>query len=106
MLQVDLTEGINTNTFEDFTKNLERHDLHFSFVDGRIVDVCSSPDESTQALNIKKGILSAFQMSSDDWSKSQNITEVSTVRFSDTGWLISSQFDSYKKHFLLASIMV
>ena len=72
MTDVSLTEG-DTATF---ASDVERHEVHFSFVDGRIVDICSSPDETTLALNIKKGVLSAFQMSSDDWTKSQNITEV------------------------------
>jgi hypothetical protein len=60
----------------EFSKDVERHEVHFSFVDGRIADVCSSPDETSLALNIKKGVLSAFQLNTDDWTKSKNITEV------------------------------
>jgi hypothetical protein len=68
--------SLNDDSSAEFSSDVERHELHFSFVDGRVVDVCSSPLETSATLNIKKGILSAFQMSSEDWSKSQNITEV------------------------------
>jgi hypothetical protein len=74
--------SLNDDSSAEFSSDVERHELHFSFVDGRVVDVCSSPLETSATLNIKKGILSAFQMSSEDWSKSQNITEVyySTIK--------------------------
>ena len=72
MSDVTLGNGVTDAIVDD----LKRHELHFSFVDGRVADVCASQKESTQALNIKKGILSASQVASEDRTKSQNITEV------------------------------
>jgi Lipoprotein amino terminal region len=65
----------------DFANDIQRNNLQFSFVDGRVADVCAAENESTFALNVKRGILSAFQMSSEDWTKSQNITEVVSDKF-------------------------
>ena len=67
---------MGTGVTDSIVDDVKRHELHFSFIDGRVTDVCASPKESTHALNIKKGILSAFQVASEDWTKSQNITEV------------------------------
>ncbi|XP_067407568.1 uncharacterized protein [Emydura macquarii macquarii] len=42
---------------------LERHPLHFSFHDGKILKLCPLQHEQTWALNIKRGILSVLQTS-------------------------------------------
>ncbi|XP_076069593.1 uncharacterized protein LOC143041514 [Oratosquilla oratoria] len=39
----------------------EAHDLHFSFQDGRINEVCPHPQEDPRALNFKRAILSSLQ---------------------------------------------
>ena len=59
-----------------FRRGLEGSALRFSYQDGVVDHVCAGNREEPWTLNIKKGILSAFQNSMDDLSKSQNITEV------------------------------
>ncbi|XP_014750275.1 PREDICTED: apolipophorins-like isoform X2 [Sturnus vulgaris] len=40
---------------------LEQHPLHFSFRDGKVLELCPVRSEQTWALNIKRGILSILQ---------------------------------------------
>ncbi|XP_055661896.1 uncharacterized protein LOC106112882 isoform X1 [Falco peregrinus] len=42
---------------------LEQHPLHFSFHDGKVLELCPVRSEQTWALNIKRGILSVLQTS-------------------------------------------
>ncbi|XP_053936194.1 uncharacterized protein LOC128853691 isoform X2 [Cuculus canorus] len=42
---------------------LERHPLHFSFHDGKVLKLCPVSGEKTWALNVKRGILSVMQTS-------------------------------------------
>ncbi|XP_035714329.1 uncharacterized protein LOC110858253 isoform X2 [Folsomia candida] len=42
-------------------KALEEHPLRFSFADGAIEEICPHLEESSWALNIKRGFLSAYQ---------------------------------------------
>lgn len=44
-----------------FKQAIEQHDMAFAFDDGKISDICPSPDEPAWIVNIKRGILSAFQ---------------------------------------------
>lgn len=46
---------------EQLGNDLKKNPLYFSFQNGRINTVCSTDDETTDILNIKKAILSAFQ---------------------------------------------
>nr|XP_002124291.1 uncharacterized protein LOC100186072 [Ciona intestinalis] len=48
----------------EWETSLQRNPLHFNFQDGRIPEICSSNDDPTWVLNIKRGMLSAFQVSS------------------------------------------
>lgn len=50
---------------EDFMRiktDFETHAVQFGFYNGRVGEVCSDPDETQFALNVKKGMLSAFQV--------------------------------------------
>ena len=60
----------------DFRNAVERNELRFSYQDGVIENICSSTSEPAWVLNFKKGILSNFQNSMDDFTKAQNVTEV------------------------------
>ncbi|XP_076069598.1 uncharacterized protein LOC143041517 [Oratosquilla oratoria] len=45
----------------DLRASFEAHDLHFSFKDGRIDELCPHDDEDSRALNFKRAILSSLQ---------------------------------------------
>ncbi|XP_076069599.1 uncharacterized protein LOC143041518 [Oratosquilla oratoria] len=46
---------------KDLRASFEAHDLHFSFKDGRIDELCPHVDEDPRALNFKRAILSSLQ---------------------------------------------
>ena len=65
-----------------FKEELERHPLRFSFLDGRIEEVCPLvADEKTWVLNIKRGILSAFQTNDGNHEGGSFGTEVRNLEF-------------------------
>lgn len=47
---------------QDLKSGLEKNMLNFAFYNGKIGEVCWESDESATVLNVKKGILSAFQV--------------------------------------------
>nr|AGM37974.1 apolipophorin [Sinohyriopsis cumingii] len=53
-------------TSSDFSAVLQQHPLRFSFQDGEVNEICPEDDESSWVLNIKRGLLSAFQNTMDD----------------------------------------
>lgn len=58
---------------ELLAKQLEQEPLHFAYDDGQVMDVCSSLNEHTWALNVKKSIISALQMSTSDLSQTRTV---------------------------------
>ncbi|CAI9742356.1 apolipophorins-like [Octopus vulgaris] len=60
---------------QQFSDALMKQGLRFSFQDGKIEEVCPMWEEPTWVLNIKRGILSAFQNSMDDLDRDVNVTE-------------------------------
>ena len=66
---------------KSFAKTLEQYPMRFSFQDGTIETVCPLEKESAWAVNIKKGILSAFQNSMDSFETSYSGLEVSRLLF-------------------------
>lgn len=68
------TEDLHPKS-EEFGADLQKHDLRFSFHDGLISEVCSDDEEATWALNLKKGILSAFQNTMTRFDVDFNATE-------------------------------
>ena len=65
--------------FEEFKNTLERDTLRFAYQDGRIEDLCPSREEPTWSLNIKRGLLSAFQNSMGLDESSRNLVEETDV---------------------------
>ena len=61
---MELTDSENKKSTE-FSTALEKHSLHFSFQDGSVEELCPSNDP-LWVLNIKRGILSAFQNTMHD----------------------------------------
>ena len=61
---------------KEFAQTLERFPLRFSFQDGVVQSVCPDPDDVTWAVNIKKGVLSSFQNSMDNFEIDHTTTEV------------------------------
>ena len=60
---------------------LEQYPLRVSYQDGNIEQICLSAPEPVEVVNIKRGILSVFQNSMDDISKSQTVAEVGKLYF-------------------------
>ena len=56
---------------------LERQPLRFSFQDGVVEELCPSAEDELWALNVKRGVLSAFQNSMSRLDSDQTVTEVS-----------------------------
>ena len=63
----------------EFKRNLERFPLRFSFQDGVVEELCPLQEESTWALNVKRGILTAIQNSMDRLDKDQKVREVTVI---------------------------
>lgn len=59
----DQQTPLSAKELKDLSLNLEKNVIHFGFYNGQIGEVCAPDDESPVALNIKKGLLSAFQIS-------------------------------------------
>lgn len=58
---------------------LEKYPLVVAMTDGRVQRVCSHPDDDTWAINMKKGVASALQVSLPSLSTTNsglNLTEV------------------------------
>ena len=60
----------------EFRRALERNPLRFSFQDGRIEELCPAENEPEWVLNIKRGLLTAFQNSMDQFESDQHVDEV------------------------------
>ena len=64
----------------EFKKALQEKPLRFAFVDGHISSICPE-EEAVWVLNIKRGILSAFQNTQRDLTASFKTREVGIVQF-------------------------
>ncbi|GFS01680.1 apolipophorin [Elysia marginata] len=60
---------------ESFRRGMEASPLRFSYQDGAVEHICTATREEPWVMNVKKGVLSAFQNNMDDLSKDQNVTE-------------------------------
>ncbi|KAL8574772.1 hypothetical protein ACOMHN_035315 [Nucella lapillus] len=72
---------------------LQRQPLRFSFQDGVVEELCPSVEETLWALNVKRGVLSAFQNSMSRLDSDETVTEVdvagrcpSQYQVEDKGW--------------------
>ena len=76
MTEHDPETSRKVETSKTLATLLEEYPLRVSYQDGNIEQICLSAPEPVQVLNIKRGILSVFQNSMDDISKSQTVSEV------------------------------
>lgn len=75
MRNVRLQQKGNQEEIDELKQKLEIP-LPFAFQDGQIDHICSSDEDSTQSLNIKKGVLSALINTMDRLDQSQEVLEV------------------------------
>ncbi|GFO07588.1 microsomal triglyceride transfer protein large subunit [Plakobranchus ocellatus] len=83
-----------------FRRSLDSSTLRFSYQDGVVEHICIGNREEPWVMNIKKGILSAFQNSMDNVKESQNVTETDVTGTCETQYkpLISGYYsDSVRK---------
>ncbi|RUS74819.1 hypothetical protein EGW08_017409 [Elysia chlorotica] len=72
----DAMGGLKAADGEDnFRRGLEASALRFSYGDGAVEHICTATREEPWVMNVKKGILSAFQNNMDDLRTDQNVTE-------------------------------
>lgn len=72
----DFNRKLPSSGTREFQQAMEGQELRFAFQDGRIGDICPSAGETTWALNIKRGILSAFQNSMSSLKENTHVHEV------------------------------
>ncbi len=80
LLQLSNVVLESSSKSREFAAALQRAPLRFSFQDGRVESVCSREDEDAWVLNIKRGILSAFQNSMTTFNADQTLQEVRSKR--------------------------
>ncbi len=81
LLQVDPTDATvrtEADTSAEFSRQLEAVPLRYAFQDGRVEHLCAS-EESAWVLNIKRGVLSAFQNSMEHFENDHTVSEVNKV---------------------------
>lgn len=61
----------------EFARALERNPLRFAFVSGHVESLCPTEREETWVLNLKRGVLSNFQNSMNDFYTDLRLREVS-----------------------------
>ncbi|XP_046361600.2 uncharacterized protein LOC124138779 [Haliotis rufescens] len=81
----------------EFKRNLERFPLRFSFQDGVVEELCPADGETTWALNIKRGLLTAVQNSMDRIDTDQRVKErdiagscYTDYKVTNSGWYSTS----------------
>ncbi|XP_042892354.1 vitellogenin-like [Penaeus japonicus] len=75
-------------------RTLERHPLVVAVVDGRVQHVCAHPDDEPWAINLKKGVASAFQNSIPSLStvsSGMTVTETDVVGKCPTTYQIETE---------------
>lgn len=77
----------------EFSEILAQWPLRFSFQDGRIEDLCPNAEDPSWSLNIKRGILSAFQNSMTRFDLDQTITETDITGSCETKYTVSDSGD-------------
>ncbi|XP_041360319.1 uncharacterized protein LOC121376501 [Gigantopelta aegis] len=83
-----LTHGDNSG---DFQRSLEYYPLKFSFQDGVVDELCPDESESHWALNIKRGILTAFQNSMRDLRRDQRVHETDVTGSCVTDYYVTQR---------------
>lgn len=75
----------------EFSQALEQNPLRFSFQDGIVEELCPSYDESAWVLNIKRGVLSAFQNTMNAFATDQKLTETDVTGKCKTTYTVTQQ---------------
>ncbi|XP_055927998.1 vitellogenin-like [Argiope bruennichi] len=75
---IRLQQKVSQDEKDDLIKKLELP-LTYSYYDGKFDHVCPHPEESTQSLNLKKGIISSIVNELPTFEESQVIDEVDSL---------------------------
>ncbi|XP_068100795.1 uncharacterized protein [Hyperolius riggenbachi] len=81
---------------DDLRDILEKHSLQFTYYEGKIQKICTTRDETTWALNVKRGILSVLQSNLKAPSSSRTIEEVDVLGKCPTTYQLRGRY-IYKK---------
>ena len=73
----DLSSRTLAPNSAEFARALETSPLSFAFQDGRVESLCAATEDPVWVLNIKRGILSAFQNSMEHTEGAHTVHEVS-----------------------------
>ncbi|XP_060075290.1 apolipophorins-like [Ylistrum balloti] len=98
LYEIDLRSDIKRKSegSKRFKDDLEQHELKFSFQNGIIDRICASPNESIWVLNVKRGILSVFQNSMENFNQDKTLKESDVTGTCNTEYtVISSQQSGY-----------
>ncbi|KAJ1524178.1 hypothetical protein ONE63_010704 [Megalurothrips usitatus] len=68
----------------EFKRQLEARPLQFAFQDGVVDELCPTPGDSVWALNVKRGVLSAFQNSMPDFRIDATVYETDVTGTCET----------------------
>jgi hypothetical protein len=84
---------VYTDDMSRARRALEGQSLRFAFLDGAVDEICPYEDEDLWALNVKRGVLTAFQNSMRQLEKEEHVQEVGYAVFSAGGcgcgyWLV------------------
>ena len=77
----EVAESVDDTTF---IEALQQNSLNFGFENGRVREVCATSADPLWVINLKKGVLSAFQQSVSTLYISENVTETDVVGRCDT----------------------
>jgi len=75
IVDAKLTSTNDLSVTQALNQQLTAHTLEFGFDDGRVRTVCPHEYDPIWVINIKKGILSAFQQSYDSPTESESLIE-------------------------------
>lgn len=97
--------GLNsedTDSVSNMKRQLESESTHFSIDNGRIEHVCADKNENEWTLNIKKSILSAIQVTSENLNEKETVIETDingqceTIYQPINQWKYGSSYDNKK----------
>lgn len=74
----------------DFAYSLEKYPTRFAFQDGLVESLCPVEGEETWALNMKRGVLSLFQNSMNDFEGNHIVSETDVGGICETRYEISN----------------
>ncbi|XP_014673849.1 PREDICTED: uncharacterized protein LOC106814086 [Priapulus caudatus] len=88
----DLDRKMLSSGTREFKQALEEEQLRFAFQNGRIDDICPTAGEKTWALNIKRGILSAFQNSMSNLNEDSHVTEMDVAGNCEAHYTVEEKY--------------